>query len=59
MLNMRVSDLIEEDMREWKREFAEERFNVRDAECILVIPLYDEGQKDLMSWKFTSTGHIV
>jgi len=56
---MHVLDLIEEDRREWKREFVEENFNVRDAQCILEIPLYDEGQKDLMSWKFTSTGVVI
>jgi len=53
---MNVSELIEENRRQWRINFVESNFNERDASCILVIPLFDEDQVDELSWKFTQNG---
>lgn len=54
--NMNVSELIEENRRQWRISFVESNFSERDASCILAIHLFGEDQVDEMSWKFTQNG---
>ncbi|KAL4335266.1 hypothetical protein GQ457_07G037440 [Hibiscus cannabinus] len=45
-----VSDLIDQESREWKTTLVQEFFNPEDAEAILSIPLSSHEQMDRLVW---------
>jgi hypothetical protein len=55
-ISMCVHDLMEEGCREWRRSAIFEYFNERDAQNMLIIPLFGDMKEDAPSWKFSGSG---
>ncbi|KAL0384911.1 UNVERIFIED_CONTAM: hypothetical protein Sradi_2885400 [Sesamum radiatum] len=54
--NMHVSELIQEDTREWDCELINTIFGPEDCEMILQIPLSCVGGHDLLVWHYSRNG---
>ena len=52
----RVSDLIDSELHEWRRDVIMERFNREDAEAICKIPLSHRHVSDVMVWLHNRKG---
>ena len=52
----RVSDLIDSELHEWRRDVIMERFNREDAEAICKIPLNHRHVSDVMVWLHNRKG---
>ncbi|KAL0451954.1 UNVERIFIED_CONTAM: hypothetical protein Slati_1173500 [Sesamum latifolium] len=55
-LVLRVSDLINEDSRDWNKELVHSLFWPEDQELILQTPLRLVDSADLLVWHYSSTG---
>ena len=51
-----MSDIIDTDRREWDYEIIEEHFVESDAQCIMAIPLRENGKDDEKTWAFSQIG---
>ena len=58
MENMRVSELIDQDMKYWRREFIEQNFLQADVISILNIPLSPFLRKDRLIWRCMKNGEF-
>lgn len=54
-----VSDLIDEERKEWRLETIETHFDDRDQRCILAILLSSRSFPDALTWAYSKDGYIL
>ena len=54
--NIKVSDFIRQDQKEWNEELARNTMNHDDAEEILAIKLCSSSEADQLVWHYNKTG---